>query len=108
MKVTGWTTFENNDYYDIQDATEDEFREMLDTVVNELRTKGYKINGFSHQNGYAPIIDDKWLFTVTFRMWGAIMRDAYDIPDHDHMAYCKWAWGNPKNEKEILPSENVV
>ena len=108
MKVTGWTTFENNDYFDLNDATEDEFQKMWQTVIDELKTKGYKINGFQHQNGYAPVIDDKWIFTVSFRTWGALMREAYDLPNEDGMGYCLWAWGCPKNEVAVLPEEDVI
>ena len=101
MKVTGWTDFSNNDYSDSYDATIDEFQEMRQTVINEIRDKGYKISGYHHQNGYAPVIDNKWIFTVSFRAWGRIMQEAWDLPNDDGMGYCIWAWSAP--EKAILP-----
>lgn len=103
MKVTGWTDFEDDRYLDLNEATEEEFEEMYNTVVKEIKEKGYKINGFRHQNGYAPVIDNKFLFTVSFRMWGGIMQKAYDLPNEDGLGYCLWAWTVPKDETEVLP-----
>lgn len=106
MKITGWTDWEDARYEDLDKMTNEEFEEATELVINELKSHGYKINGTSHQNGYAPVIDDKWLFAVSMRSWGAIMQKAYDIPNDDGLGYVLWAWGEPGNEKEVLPERN--
>lgn len=106
MKITGWTSFEDEQYQDIDKMTHDEFIEATDLVVNEIRSHGYKFHGGRHQEGYCPIIDDKWLYGVSMRSWGAIMQRAYDLPNEDGLGYVIWAWTTPENEKEVLPERN--
>ena len=103
MKITGWTDFWDVRFEDAAKAGVSEFREMREVIKKEIKEKGYKICGYSHQNGYAPVIDNKWLFSVTFRSWGRIMQEAYDLPDEDGFGYCIWAWSKPSGEKEVLP-----
>ena len=105
MKVTGWTTFSDDRYIDETEMTEDEYQEARKTVIEEVRNKGYKFNGYYHQNGYAPVIDDKYIFTCTYRGWGMIMQEAYDLPNEDGFGYCIWAWSAPNDETIILPKE---
>lgn len=106
MKVTGWTDWENNEYTDIGNASFEDWKEATQTVIDDIKSHGYKINGSSHQNGYAPIIDNKWLYAISMRSWGAIMQKAYDLPDEDGLGYVLWAWGTPTDEEEVLPERN--
>ena len=108
MKITGWTYIgdqryqEINGTWNIADSPYD--RDVIrPLIINELRKRGYKFSGFYHQGGDygAPIIDGKYTVLYSYRSWGGIMAEAYNIPDEDGMAYCDWAWNAP--EKEITP-----
>lgn len=108
MKVTGWTSW-NNNYEDVLDSVEnftEEFRyKVYNVVANELKDKGYKFSGSHHQRCETgcPIIDDKYTLKCSMRGWGEIMRIAYDIPNEDGMGYCAWAWCTPNGETVVLP-----
>ena len=105
MKVTGWTDFEDARYEDISNMPQEEFQKAFEIVKKELKDNGYKFCGWRHQYGYCPIIDNKWLFGVSLRMWGRIMQEAYDLPNKDGMGYCTWAWNTPEGEQEVLPKK---
>ena len=106
MKITGWADWEDKHYQDIDKMTAEEFEEATDLVINELKSHGYKFHGGIHQTGYCPVIDNKWIYGVSMRSWGAIMQRAYDLPNEDGLGYVKWAWGTPEGEKEVLPERN--
>ena len=105
MTVTGWTYWNDDRYLTIDDMTNEEFHEAREAVKNEIKAKGYKISGASHQyiNYCTPIIDNKFLYGVSMRSWGAIMQEAYDIPNDNGYGYVVWAWTHPDKEKEIFP-----
>ena len=103
MKVTGWADWEDERYTDIDSMSHEELTEATDLVINELKTNGYKFSGEAHQNGYCPVIDDKWLYAVSMRFWGSIMQRAYNLPNDDGLGYVIWAWGTPEDEEEVLP-----
>ena len=105
MKVTGWTYWDNDRYLFVEDMTDTEFEEATQAVVDEMREKGYKFHGVRHQHDdyCCPIIDNKWVYCVSMRSWGAIMQKAYDLPNEDGLGYVAWAWTNPNGETEILP-----
>lgn len=100
MKVTGWT-FWDDDKYKTVDDTYEEYEEAKHVVAEELRKNGYKFSGQSHQykDGCCPIIDDKFIFAVSMRIWGGIMQRAYNLPDVNGFGYCSWAWSPPEEER---------
>lgn len=104
MKVTGWTYWEDDRYEEIPIDKYDEARRI---VAREMRERGYKFTGNYHQNGDfgVPVIDEKWLLTMTQRSWGHMMVEAYPdkIDDTDGYGYCKWAWVAP--EEMVIPKE---
>lgn len=106
MIVTGWTDWEDLRFKSVDDMNDEEYDEAYNAVVKELREKGYKIAGNSHQycNNCCPIIDNKYIYCVSMRSWGKVMAEALNIPNEDGYAYCMWAWGNPVDEKEVLPN----
>lgn len=112
MKITGWTYWDNPDYKEMFSVDEpctamDEFNVKY-LISGELRKNGYKFTGGYHQNGEfgVPIIDNKWLYQCSQRVWGGIMAMAYpdEIDDSDGMGYVEWAWDSePTNLKAVLP-----
>ena len=107
MKVTGWTYLENDKYQSIDDMTNEEFREARQAVIDECHKKGYKFSGAAHQNRYdgCPIIDDKYVYSVSMRSWGSIMQEAHNLPNEDGLGYVIWAWSTPDNEQPKYPTE---
>lgn len=105
MKVTGWTDWEDNRYKQVDDMTDEEFEEAFNVVAEEIKKKGYKITGNSHQycDNCCPVIDDKYIYCVSMRSWGAVMAEALGFPKEDKYAYCQWAWNPPEDEEEIHP-----
>ena len=80
-------------------AGEDLENEIRKAVVLELKEKGYHFFGEHHQNHPrgTPIIDNKYIYCVSMREWGAVMAEAYPDEDYsscydDNYRYCKWAW----------------
>lgn len=111
MKITGWTWCGNPQYEEINGTwavgehpvDRDVIRPL---IVDELRKRGYKFCGFYHQGGDygTPIIDGKYTVLYSYRSWGGIMADAYEIQDEDGTAYCAWAWMPPDGEESIFPN----
>lgn len=102
MNVTGWTYFGNPKYKEVPDEV---FDDVMDLVINEVRTKGYKLTGCDHQYAYCPVIDNKYLFGVSMRKWGEVMQKAYDLPNNDGLGYVYWAWSRPENEEAAYPKD---
>ena len=105
MKVTGWTYWNDDRFLTIDSMTNEEFHAARDAVKEEIKAKGYKMSGATHQytDNCTPIIDNKYIFGVSMRSWGGIMQEAYNLPNEDGLGYVLWAWGHPDNEKEVLP-----
>lgn len=106
MKVTGWTWWENPEYEDLPNELYDEAKTC---VAKELLEHGYKFTGDYHQNGDygVPIIDNKYLFMTSMRVWGHMMVRAYpdEIDDSDGYGYTEWAWMVPDGQDMVLPEE---
>lgn len=113
MKIVGWTEFDNSQYEDMfpigGSYTMEEVDEAKDIIAKELRDKGYKFNGYYHQDGDygVPIFENGEAFRCTFRTWGGIMARAYpdEIDNSDGLGYCDWAWDIPENQKMVVPCE---
>ena len=78
--------------------------ELHHLIVDELRSRGYKFCGFYHQDGDygAPVIDGKYTVLYSYRGWGGVMAEAYQLDNSDGMAYCEWAWSAP--EEQVFPN----
>ena len=114
MKVTGWTDQEDKKYIQIHypyvilnknKIPKEQIYEMWNVVVKEVKEKGYRFTGDMHQNcdTGTPIIDDKYIFCLSQRSWGELMRQAHNLPDPDGMGYITWAWVAPQGETITLP-----
>lgn len=85
-------------YCGIDHISFNEYEEIRQAVINELRENGYHFSGNEHQyaDHCVPVIDDKYALQASFREWGAIMEDAYPDEDysdfHKGCGYCKWAF----------------
>jgi len=117
VKVTGWTAWDNKKYKDVPNKY---FKRAFDAVVKEIKEKGYKFSGTEHQeapNGM-PIIDDRYAFRCSCRMWGEIMSESYNLKESedDTYSYVLWAWwpmiigqdgDKPIFEEQKFPEEIV-
>lgn len=99
-QITGWVHWGDPKYNDMS-AISSNYDDVRDSVIDEIKSKNYKICGFSHQHNDkgVPVINNKYRFEVSLRCWGRIMADAYE--HFGWMDYCDWAWVAP--EKEVLP-----
>ena len=90
MKVTGWTNWEDSRFKSVDDMNDEEFEEAQIAVTKEIKEKGYKITGESHQycNNCCPVIDNTYIYCVSMRSWGKTMADALGYPNEDKYAYC--------------------
>lgn len=106
MKVTSWTDWDDERYS--EDIPSDMYEEARDAVAAALRENGYKFDGYYHQGGAhgVPVLDGKWKYTCSFRMWGSMMVRAYpdEIDNSDGLGYCEWAWSSPI--KPIVPGSD--
>ena len=113
MKIVGWTYYENPQYEEMfpigNSCTIEQIEEVKDIIAKELRDKGYKFNGYYHQDGDygVPIFDNGMTFTCTFRTWGGIMARAYpdEIDNSDGYGYLVWAWTIPDGQEIVVPCE---
>lgn len=110
MKVIGWTSWQFEDAFDreypvFHSKTLEEEQQIEKIIAQELRDKGYKFTGSTHQNSEfgVPILDNGMVCQYSQRGWGGVMVQAYpeEINNSDGFGYCKWAWVAP--EEEILP-----
>ena len=113
MKITGWTEWDDPNYQElwpIGDTSSTFAKEyaVRKLIAEELRRCGYKFTGGYHQNGEfgVPVIDDKWRYQCSQRVWGGIMAMAYpeEIDDTDGMGYVEWAWDSQHTtDNSVLP-----
>ena len=122
MRVTGYTEWrEGSKIYILLNHvaySKELFEEAEKAVIEDIREHGYHFFGEQHQNAEygVPILNGKYLFQESFRVWGAIMAEAY--PDEEYGTadnedgkynYCKWAWYNSELESEIvIPSKDRI
>ena len=104
MRVTGWTNWHDDKYFDTDEAGMS-YEAVKQAVVEYLKQTGIKFCGGYHQTGEygVPVIDNKYVFKTSFRGWGDTMAKALDLPDEDGMAYCNWAWSTPNGQMPIYP-----
>lgn len=87
LKVVGWTIFE--DKYPTRKAVGDDFRDMINAILDEIREKGYVFGGEDHQNFIAgvPVFSDGTCFRASMRSWGNIMSMVYSGPNGEKLTY---------------------
>lgn len=110
MEVTGWTWWGNPKYKDLEDvdavSEEPIWLNGYDVVFKNIKEHGYHFDGYAHQNAEfgVPILDDKYLFQVTQRTWGAIIAKAFpeEFDDADDWRYVRWYLGAEECCKEQI------
>ena len=110
MKITRWTYWSNQNFKTVDSMDKDQFDEATETVIQELKNKGYSFTGKYHQEGLygCPVIDNTYLYNVSQRSWGNIMCKAYGISDRDGMGYTYWAWDAPKGALQHYPDGTMM
>lgn len=112
MTVTGWTYYNNPNYEDMFPVPVNEIQRALipkvrEIVASEIRKNEYRFTGSYHQNGDygVPIIDNKYLYQCSQRIWGDIMVQAYpeEFDSNDEYAYVIWAWLPPEDKPWKTP-----
>lgn len=114
--IIGWTTWTDisRQWYDHDPymCTKQDMLIARQVVVNEIRSKGYKLSGFMMQDmnhilegkGLVPVFNDNTKFKCTLREWGYIMSDAYPEESRDtNDRYLFWAYEMPADYDPVLP-----
>ncbi len=101
-KVIGWTLYDKNQksWEDAHpDATEEEWAEVEQAIVDEIRRKKYKFGGNYHQYGAGgcPVMEDGTTVMVSMRHWGDIMSRVWGGN------YCDYAWTHDQGEGYKVP-----
>lgn len=84
--VIGWTDYEN-EYFPSCELTD----EIYEAVAYEVRAKGYRFGGDSHQDSPAccPVLNNGFCARFSRRGWGLVVAMAYDLRsangEYDHM-----------------------
>lgn len=106
MKIIGWTHWDDLRFKE-DTSTMEEDLERRRMISEELRKKGYKFNGYYHQDGEfgVPVFDDGTTYQCTFRTWGGIMANAYpkEVDNSDGYGYVAWAWYDP-DQRSVFPT----
>lgn len=110
MKVIGWTHWDDFRFRDCEPSSDEENLQRKRLIAEELRSRGYKFNGYYHQSDSdaafgVPVFDDGTVYQCTFRTWGGIMAMAYpdEIDNNGRYAYTDWAWWN-ENQQPVYPT----
>ena len=107
--VTDWTYWDNSKYEDANERDnlpdDYDYSEWEDAVIKALREGGYKFSGYYHQDGATgvPVINGKYLFQVSYRVWGGIMAKAYPSENPSENDYIMYAWGALFQGEEVVP-----
>lgn len=113
MKIVKWTTSLTDEVFEPDYLTNEEYDEMFNIVVKEVREKGYHFDGTYHQNGEygMPLFDNGKYFATSMRTWGLIMAKAfpeeYDDPDNPY-GYIRWYLGPMTESGEIDYGQYVI
>lgn len=108
MKIVGWTHWDDLRFHDMDPLSQEESSQIKQLIARELRKKGYKFNGYYHQDGEfgVPVFNDGTVYQCTYRTWGEIVAMAYpeevrDCPDGAE--YVFWAWHHGE-QKCVFPT----
>ncbi|MBQ7712943.1 MAG: hypothetical protein IJT69_03910 [Clostridia bacterium] len=87
-EVIGWTNCFDDRFPIFEDVTEEDFKAGWTAVVEEVRRKGYRFGGDSHQNRDCgtPVLNSGEALRCSEREWGWIMADAW-LPVSDEFPY---------------------
>ncbi len=86
-KVIGWTNFSDRRFPAVSD--EERFR-IRPAIIKEIREHGYRFCGDEHEerDGCVPVLNSGEKYCIpSWREWGAIMAQAWQIDNTDGSAY---------------------
>ena len=101
-KVIGWVLYDKNEkqWEDAHpDATDEDWAEVEQAIVDLIRKKKYKFGGNYHQYGATgcPVMEDGTVVMVSMRHWGDIMSRVWGGN------YCDYAWTHDQGEGYKVP-----
>ena len=105
LRVVGWTTANDHKYPTRMCDT----AEIYNTIVNEIREKGYCFGGAEHLSPNlpcTPVLSDGCKICCSDRIWGAIMADAKGLDNTDGMAYVAYMFMD-LSEEAVYPRKSV-
>ena len=88
---------EYNNYVDFEDVLN--FDMCWELVKSHVKSNNIRISGIEHQERYLPVIDDKYIFLLSQRVWGELMSEAWSTEDNVNYKYSNWAWWTPEETK---------
>lgn len=105
LKITGWTNFDNEKYADVLVENDEQYEKIKNMIVEEIKNKGYKFDGYYHQHGIfgVPVFNDKFKMTFSMRTWGTIMSEALG----NKYSYLDWAWSSPEGIELVIPKGEI-
>lgn len=109
-KVIGWTDYGNEEYPENPNPYGNSAWRAL---VAELREKGYRFGGDSHQygRGGVPVLNDGTRLEYGMRAWGEAMAEAIYGDDPPHGAYMEYYMDLEQEEfygrKPVMPAPYV-
>ncbi len=108
FQVIGWTDYEN-DAYPMHSG---DFGAVDRAVVEAIRAGGFRFGGDTHQSGApcTPVLNDGTRACYSFREWGYLMAEAYELRLGDDWDYMAWYMDIQKEldgETLILPPAGV-
>ena len=87
LKIVGWVDFDSN--YPTKQLSQEELRNVVNLVRNEIIEKGYLFSGEDHQNSRTgvPVFSDGTCLRASMRAWGALMAGIYEGPGGAQLSY---------------------
>lgn len=106
LKIVGWVSFDSE--YPTKYVNEENMKEVLDLVRQEIIEKKYMFSGEEHQNAStgAPVFSDGTCFRASMRCFGAIMASIYRGANNEELSYMDFYMY--LDGKSVLPESNKI
>ena len=104
IKVIGWTTGKDTDYFCIGCLNDD----IYNAIVKEIKERGYSFSWSAHQSDSLPcmpIINNGNKICCGPMTWGAIMADAHAVGASYAAVYAEYAFGFVENP--VYPKKHI-
>jgi ASC-1-like (ASCH) protein len=114
-QIIGWTDYDDDDYPEHGGIT----AYIRRLIVEEIRKNEYFFGGDMHEY-YCPVLNDGTLVSFSWRGWGGVMAEAWNVEDTNGYAYMfgymnelmdkdrlKYPKGSVR-EKLIVPKESLA
>lgn len=106
--IVGYTSYES--HYPTAQITQEEFPQVVDLVVEEVKKNGYCFSGEDHQNHdrAVPVFENGTAFRCSMRLWAQIMALVHSGDKTKYMDYYMEVPSEsvfPREETRVKPSE---